>query len=366
MTSIASVHGFVAPGCERVLDAFEEVLGESGGAFAAMRGDEPLIDVWGGGWRRDTIAPIFSGTKGLVAASMLMLVARGTLDLDAPVARYWTEFATAGKDDVRLRDVLAHRARLPGIAQRLQCTDLLHGGRLAALLAAQPPMAEAGNGPCYHPLTFGWLCDELVWRVDGRTVGRFFAEEVARPLDLDAWIGLPRRLERRVAALRPGPRWGSAPHLDAARLAREPALRSVWANPPVLTTEWRAWNRRDFHAAEIPAANGIAAARSMARLYARLARDDDTVSLVARSRVAGTDPFMGVPVAFGAGFELQTELEPFGPSADAFGHAGAGGSIHGAWPSLDVGFSFVPDELRGEDDTRARELLVALHGAMTA
>jgi hypothetical protein len=140
----------------------------------------------------------------------------------------------------------------------------------------------------------------------------------------------------------------------------------VWGNPPVLTTEWRVWNRRDFHAAEIPAANGIAAARSMARLYARLARDDDMVSLVTRSRVAGTDPFMGTPVAFGAGFELQTELAAFGPPADAFGHAGAGGSIHGAWPSLDVGFSYVPDELRGEEDTRARELLVALGEVLTS
>jgi CubicO group peptidase (beta-lactamase class C family) len=366
MTSIASVHGSVAPGYEPALDAFEAVLGNGGGAFAAMRGEEVLVDVWGGGWRRDTIAPIFSGTKGLVAICMLRLVGSGKVDLDAPVATYWPEFAAAGKDEIRVRDVLVHRSRLPGVGRSVGVADLLNGGRLATLLAAQAPMPEAGDGPCYHPLTFGWLCDELCWRVDGRTVAAFFAQEIARPLELDVWIGLPRRLERRVARLDAGPGWGSAPHLDPARLAREPALRAVWANPPVLSTAWEAWNRRDVHAAEIPAANGIAAARSMARLYAGLARDEDTVSRVAADRVAGVDPLMRTAVAFGAGFELQTDARPFGPPADAFGHAGAGGSIHGAWPSLGIGFSYIPDELRGDDDTRAGRLLAALHGAVTA
>jgi CubicO group peptidase (beta-lactamase class C family) len=312
---------------------------------------------------------IFSGTKGLVAICLLMLVERGRLDLDAPVARYWPEFAARGKEAILVSDVVSHRAALPAVERPLEVADLLDGRALAEALASQAPLAAAGTGPCYHPLTFGWLCGELVRRVDGRTIGRFFAEEVAAPLDLDVWIGLPAVVEDRVARLLAGPGWGSAPHLRPERLAREPELRAVWANPPVLTDAWQAWNRRDFHAAEIPAANGIGAARSLARLYGRLATggvplSQATVALGARPRSSGIDPLMGTPVAFGAGFEVQTELAPFGAPADAFGHGGAGGGVHGAWPALGTGFSFVMNELRDEEtDTRARDLLAALHEA---
>jgi CubicO group peptidase (beta-lactamase class C family) len=378
-------HGDVAAGYEPVAVAFEQNFserGELGAAFAAYVDGELVVDLWGGvadretraPWRRDTLQLIYSGTKGLVAVCLLVLIERGGLDLDAPVCRYWPEFAAQGKDTVLVRHVVSHQAGLPGVRTPIDEADILDPRRMAALLAAERPFWPPGERVCYHPLTFGWLCGELVRRVDGRRVGRFFAEEIAEPLGLDAWIGLPDEHEPRVSRVSLGANWATAAaHLDPVGAA-DPLVAAVWHNPAGRFREPLAANRRDYHAAEIAAGNGIATARSIARLYGCLARggeidgtrllSDRTLRLGRACLASGPDALMPWPWAFGVGFNLQTELRALGRPPAAFGHGGTGGSLHGAWPQQRVGFSYAMNELRDPPDARAPTLLEALHDCL--
>jgi CubicO group peptidase (beta-lactamase class C family) len=378
------IAGTVCGGFEGVARAFEEnftARGEVGAAFAAYHRGQPVVDLWGGladhatgaPWRRDTVQLIFSGTKGLVGVCLLLLIDRGLLDLDAPVCRYWSEFGRAGKERIRVRDVVSHRAGLPGVRAALSLQDILDEHLMARRLEREAPFPGLEGRVSYHPLTFGWLCAELIRRIDGRSVGRFFAEEVAGPLALELWIGLPPSVEPRVATLVPGADWGTSPEHTLGSV--NAAVAAAWDNPPGRLAEPLQQNTRAFHAAGVPATGAIGTARSIARLYGCLACDGelDGVRLVSAQTVArartclarGRDALVGVPRAFSVGFELQTELTPFGPPQSAFGHTGAGGSAHGAWPALHAGFSYAMNELRDEDpDPRAQALLRALHDAI--
>jgi len=372
-----AAEGVVAPGFEGVAEELGGQLTESpdsGAAFAVFVDGAPVVDLWGGkanapsgeSWRGDTVQLVFSGTKGLVAVCVLVLVERGALDLSARVSRYWPEFARAGKDDVTVAQVVSHTAGLPGLRGGFAGTDLLDGERLTSRIEAEAPFWDPGSRLAYHALTYGWLCDALIRRVDGRSVGAFFADEVAGPLGLELWIGLPAAEESRVARLRRAPDYGVTVVEDAP----EPLLEALYGS---FGTEFR-WNETAFHQVEIPAANAIGTARSIARLYACLARGgeldgvrllrEDTVSLGHSELSRGTCAVTGRPYAFGVGFELQTELMRFGPAADAFGHTGSGGSTHGAWPEHRVGFSYAMNELWPEArDDRGQRLLAALAAA---
>ncbi|MEA2254454.1 MAG: hypothetical protein QOG35_499 [Solirubrobacteraceae bacterium] len=377
----------MAPGFEAVAEEFERNLaerGDGGGAFAAVVDGEPVVDLWGGSadpedgrpWREDTLAVIFSGTKGLVALCLLMLADRGQLDVDAPVSRYWPEFGAHGKGDVLVRDVMSHQARLPGVLTPVTHDDLLDDRRMAALLANQPRDDDPRAAFVYHALTYGWLCGELARRVDGRSIGRFFAGEVAGPLGLDAWIGLPAELEPRVARLHLGPGSGSSTVFDPAEQgARDPLFGATWGNPPLLGGGL-AWNTPAMHAAEIPGAGAVASARSLARLYGCLARGGEldgvrllsasTLDAGLREQVRGYEALLEKEMAFGLGFALQGNPRDFGAPLDGFGHCGAGGSCHGAWPTERVGFSYTMNQLRddAEVDPRPEALVGALHAAV--
>ncbi len=380
------VHGSVAPGFEPVAEVFEQNFrerGELGAAFAAYRDGELVVDLWGGRaepgvdgrpWERDTLQLIFSGTKALVATCVLLLIERGRLALEDPVCAHWPAFAANGKQAVTVAELMSHRARMPGVAAPLKEDDLTDGPRLAELLAAQAQETDPRAAAMYHPLTYGWLAGELVRQVDGRSVGRFFAEEIAAPLGLDLWIGLPQELEPRVTTLVTDATWGML--LDAESLERDELLRRVWRNPPIFGDAELPWNRPAFHAAEIPGANAIGTARSVARLYGCLARGGelDGVRLLAPETLelgrrelsrfvdAGTDEQQ----AFGVGYELQIERMVLGPVPEAFGHTGAGGSIHAAWPEQRVGLSYVMNLMRDDPagDPRSAELLSALAAAV--
>ncbi len=382
-----AVSGAVTSGFEEVAEEFRRNFDERddlGAAFAAYQDGRLVVDIWAGfadrgssrAWDSDTMQVIFSGTKGLVAVCILMLVERGKLDLDARVASVWPEFATAGKDQILIRDVLSHSAGLPGIIEPLKVTDALDPRRLAELLAAQQTLLSGGQ-LCYHPLTFGWLCSELLRRVDGRSLGEFFAQEVAVPLGLELWIGLPARFEDRVAVLELAPDWGSNEPASVQVPGLGPLAHFVERNPPLFDDGSFPWNSRVFHAAEIGGAGAIGTARSVARMYGCLARggeidgirllEEDTVRLGRSPVASGRDPLRHIPLAFGVGFELQTELEPLGPPDDAFGHLGAGGSCHGAWPTERVGFSYAMNRMRDDEavDPRAQALLSSLYRAVT-
>ncbi len=373
------VQGWVGEGFEPVAAEFQRQLDErpdAGAAFAAVVDGHLVVDLWGGTadadsgtpWGEDTLQLIFSGTKGLIAVCLLLLLDRDALDLDAPIGRYWPQFVAADKEHLLVRHVVSHQAGLPGLRRPFAAADLLDGGRMTELVAREKPFWEPGTRLAYHALTFGWLCDGLIRHVDGRSAGRFFAEEVAAPLGLELWIGLPPELELRVARLRRAEDYG----LTFLGDEPEPLLETVYGS--LFAGEFP-WNDPAFHQVEIPAANAIGTARSIARLYGCLAQggEIDGVRLLSEQavRLGRTEISRGIcaitwrPYAFGVGFELQTELAALGPAAAAFGHTGAGGSSHGGWPAERAGFSFAMNELCSEErDDRARRLLVALHGSL--
>jgi CubicO group peptidase (beta-lactamase class C family) len=359
-----------------VAEAFERNFaehGELGAAFAAVRDGELVVDLWGGvadrtsgrAWDEGTLQLIFSGTKGLVAICLLMLIDRGALELDAPVARYWPEFAAAGKADMTVRQIVTHTAGLPGLVTPIAVLDLTDDRRMAELLAAQAPFDDPRATCTYHAMTFGWLCGELVRRIDGRSVGHFFAEEVAARLDLELYLGLPEQLEPRVSRFELGETWGTSSIVDAQAIERDPLLRAVWANPVHLTRETFPWNERAFHAAEIPASNAIGTMRAIATLYGSLERllSSETLSLGRSELTRRHDPLADVPAAYGVGLMLQTETQRLGPPPDAFGHDGAGGSVHGAWPTERMGFSYGMNLMQSgtQGDPRGVALLESLH-----
>jgi CubicO group peptidase (beta-lactamase class C family) len=271
------VRGFVADGFEPVAEEFSRNFTERsdvGAAFAVVRHGEVIVDLHGGSaapgrpWNENTLQVIFSGTKGLVATCMLMLVDRGLLDLDRPVAHYWPKFAAADKGGLLVRDIVCHRSGLPGITgAALAADDVADDEAMESRLAAQPLSSDPNAYRCYHALTIGWLCGGVLRHIDGRSIGRFFADEIAGPLGLDIWIGLPEAQEARVGRLELAADWlpwdaGLTPQQVA-----DPTRRSIWANPPLFPHELP-WNARRSHAGEIPGGGAIASARSMARLYA--------------------------------------------------------------------------------------------------
>lgn len=379
-----SSQGFTAPGFEAVREEFERNFserGDTGAAFAAHRDGELVVDLWGGladraagaPWRRDTIQVIFSGTKALTGICLLKLIDRGEVSAEAPVCEYWPEFAAEGKQAITVSEIASHQARLPAVRKPLTESDLCDDVGLARALAAQPQERDPRAASMYHALTYGPLCGEIVRRVGGRSVGSFFAEEIAQPLGLDLWIGLPEEQEQRVAVLHYADSWKGMP--EGEELEQDELMRLIWANPPIFPRDRIPWNTREFHAAEIPAGGAIGAARSIARLFGCLAQGGelDGVRLLApqtidRARqclMRGRDPLLDMPEAYGLGFELQTELGFFGPPENAFGYGGAGGSLHGAWPQERVGFSYAMNQMRDDlDDPRGRALLKALHEAL--
>jgi CubicO group peptidase (beta-lactamase class C family) len=377
------IAGRVATGYEPVREAFAAELrrdAEAGAAFAAVVDGEPVVDLWGGlahreparPWVEDTAQLIFSGTKGMTATCILLLLERGRISLDRPVADYWPGFGQAGKGDVLVRHLVSHQAGLPAVEPAPEPGEALDPVLMAGRLAAQPAMWPAGHGITYHALTFGWLCDGLIRHVDGRSAGRFFAEEVATPLGLEAWIGLPPSMERRVATIIRSAdyqvNFGDVTEDERALLTR------IYAGGGIVGERFVV-NDRDFLRAEMAGVNAVATARSMARLYGCLALGGsidgvrllsaETARLAYAPIAAGLDRLTREPAAFSTGFEIQSELQWYGPAVQAFGHSGAGGSVHGAWPHLRTGFSYAMNLMRRDDrDGRAQRILTALHSVL--
>ncbi|HEY1178317.1 MAG TPA: serine hydrolase domain-containing protein [Phytomonospora sp.] len=380
---MTDIHGTTAPGFEPVADAFAANFtehAETGASFAAYRDGELVADLWGGvadrdtgrPWTADTLQLVFSGAKGPTAACFLLLAERGRIDLDAPVARYWPEFAAEGKGAISVRDVLTHQARLPGAAAPHTYAAWLDRPTMAALLAAQAPADDPRAGFMYHAVSFGWLTGEILARVDGRGLGAFFADEFAGPLGLDAWFGVPDEHHARASVM------VAAPGVLADPAAGETdPLKILTSNILVGSEGPGIWNDPAFRRAEQAAVGLHATARALARFYACLARggEIDGVRVLKESTVEegrrlirrGIEPTWNGPIAYGTGFELQTESMRFGADEDAYGHAGWGGSRHAAWPGPKVGFSYCMNEIRTAiPDRRPLDLLDALHKAVTS
>jgi len=261
------IEGRVAAGFEPVREAFARnfaVHGEVGAAVCLVRDGEPVVDLWGGladpatgrAWRRDDLALVFSTTKGVTAACIARLCERGVLDVEAPVARYWPEFAANGKAGIRISDVLSHRAGLPEVEGRFTLEQACAGDPLCEALAKQAPQWPPGTAHGYHARTYGWILGELVRRATGARFGRVLARELAAPLGLerDLFVGLPPEHDWRVARILPAPE-PSDPRereLRARFMGPESTLGRVLSGPSNLFEYGEMWNTRLLRGAEMP------------------------------------------------------------------------------------------------------------------
>ncbi len=373
---MSAIGGRVEAGFERVRAVFEANLAEGrevGASFAVELDGRSVVDLWGGfadrerarPWQRDTLANVWSTTKGLAALCIAMLVDRGRLSYDQTVASVWPEFAAAGKQSLTVAEVLSHQGGLSGATVKLTSRDFADHDAMARLLAAQAPLFAVGN--CgYHAITHGFLTGEMVRRVTGRSLGRFFAEAVAGPLGADAWIGLPESEDARVCEMIPAPAGPPQP------LPPHPAAMAALANPPLDAT---IPNQRWWRAAEIPSANAQAGARAIATIYGMLARGGEaggrrylapqTIAEATRTRIHATDLVLGIPMRWAAGF-ARNDGVTLGPNRNSFGHSGWGGSIGVADPDARLGIGYVMNQmypnLRG--DPRSLALIAAVYESL--
>jgi len=379
------VHGTTERGFEALREAFAAgQKDDRGGAqLCIYRFGHKVVDLWSGvdpvngrPYTDKTLGVLMSCSKGAVATMAHMLSERGQLDLGAPVAKYWPEFAQAGKDDVPVNYLLSHRVGLTSFEPEsgVGARELLDWKRCTEALAAMTPLWKPGTAYMYHAVTYGYLAGELIRRVTGKTPGTFFRDEVAGPLGLQMWIGLPQGEENRVA-----PHFNDAPRLTleqwkmmlgglgidiGSRVAR------VMMHMLISTDEAiQQFNSREGHAAEIPAGNAIGDAASLARMYAATIGTVDGVRLlkpetVDKARTPQTDGLTGPPEfaklpnndpqRLALGYELNRRTEPM-LGDGSFGHAGAGGRMGFAHPESGVAVGYVCnnmlwDGIRGPDD----------------
>ncbi|MFI5317493.1 MAG: serine hydrolase domain-containing protein [Myxococcota bacterium] len=362
----ARVEGDCAKRFARVREVFEQSFasGEVGASVAVALDGELVVDLWGGHrdaarakpWQRDTIANVYSTTKGMTAICANRLVEAGRLDLDAPVASYWPEFAQAGKGNIPVRWLLCHKAGLAAIREQLPRGAHRDWKFMTQALAAESPWWEPGSAHGYHALTYGYLVGEVVRRIDGRSLGAYFREELSAPLGLDFHIGFGPGLDARAAEILPAP--PSPPGVPnpfaAAAQNPESLVGRVFANPALGPGEV---NTREWRAAGISAANGHGTARGLARIYGALATDGalDGVQVLSPAQIAraNTEHAFGLDQVlaplhsrFGLGFMLTQPMIPFGPNPRSFGHPGAGGSIAFADPDGRLGFAYVMNQMQ--------------------
>jgi len=372
-----AIHGEVQDRYAGVRAAFEQLLtsGEDVGAsYCATVGGETVVDIWGGfadaartrPWQRDTIINVYSTTKTMTALTALLIADRGELDFDAPVAKYWPEFAANGKADVKVSHLMSHAAGLSGWKEKITTEDLYDWDKVTALLAAQAPFWAPGTASGYHALTQGYLVGEVVRRITGKSLGTVFREEIAEPLGADFWIGLPASEDARVAELippPPGPRDPNASEL----------MVNMWDNPgiDVSATKTRGWR-----GAEIPAAGGTGNARSVAEIHAILANggvakgkrfmSEAGCRKALELQIEGPDLVLGLPARFGMGFGLSGVV-PF-PNPNSIYWGGYGGSLILIDMDARTTFAYVMNKMAPttQGDMRALGLAMAMWTAMGA
>jgi CubicO group peptidase (beta-lactamase class C family) len=355
----------------QVKTLLDELVGggrEVGLQVAAYLNGELVVDAWAGQAARDepravdgdSLFTVFSTGKGVAATALHILAERGKVDYDAPIARYWPEFAAKGKERVTVRDGLTHRAGIPQMPSGLVPNDLLNWDTMVAAVAQLEPLFRPGTTTAYHALTYGWIVGELVRRIDGRPIGQFVQDEICQPLGMrDVYFGIPESVAPRVAHLeRAEPELGvpePAPDSLGVRAAPRDLTRII-AEPP----GWRA---------SIPGGNCVASARSLARMYAGLIGPlggvrllpPDRVSTATAVQTGDVDANLGRAINKGLGYFLGgTPASPMGPRASAFGHPGAGGSIAFGDPERGLALGFAKTLLTTHaDPAQSHTLLVA-------
>jgi CubicO group peptidase (beta-lactamase class C family) len=410
-TGMTKISGWVAPNFQPVREAFQanfDAGSEIGAAFAAYHRGEKVVDLWGGTadrttgrpWEEDSLVLVYSTTKGVTAMCAHRLAQEGLLDVEAPVSAYWPEFAHAGKHDVTVADLLAHRAGLAWIDGSMSFDDMLAWTPVIEALELQAPSWPPGTAHGYHATTYGWLVGEVVKRITGVSLGTFLRQEIADPLDADFFIGLPAPEESRVArlvsfmetlAIRPavtdptggdlppgaGPDMSRLAELSQTYLAKDGPLTKALGAPGGALSDPEIWHSPRLHAAEIPAANGICDARSLALLYGACVSEIKSgsgagvrlltpaqVDRAVQPETKGPDRILlGLDIQWGLGFNINRGLieaaDLGGPRA--FGHFGMGGSVGWADPDAELGMGYVMNrmEIGTTGDTRSFRLMQA-------
>ena len=373
------LQGTCEPRFGAVRDAFEANWtdhGEVGASLCVTVGGETVVDLWGGqadangerAWERDTIANVYSSTKGIAAAAAAMLVDRGQLDVERPVVDYWPEFGQAGKSEIKVRHLLTHEAGLAGVDEELPDGGVLDWDRMIAALENQSPMWTPGEGMGYHAITYGWLVGEVIRRIDGRTCGEFVRDEIAGPLGVDFFIGLPESEDGRTADLIEAPGAGPIGVGPQDNLA----ARALGLAAPRLAGTV---NSREWRAAELPAANGHGNGRSLATIYSALAQGggdllsgDAIEACGPTEHAAREDMVLGFLVRRSLGFILSTAggRYEWGPNPRTFGHSGAGGSIGFADPEAEIGFGYVMNQMSAGlgADPRWKPMIDAVYASL--
>ncbi|MBT2387346.1 serine hydrolase [Streptomyces sp. ISL-11] len=373
-------NGWADEGFGAVADAFGRNFterGELGGAVTVFVAGRKVVDLWGGvadertgrPWEAETAVPVMSCGKGVVALCAHLLAQEGRLDLDAPVARYWPEFARNGKAGITTRMVLAHRAGVPVTDRTPDFEEVLAWAPVVRALEEQEPLWEPGTAHEYHGHTYGWLVGEVIRRITGLTPGAYFREALGDPLGLSTWIGVPEEELPRLARLAEGPGRPTLPGPDTL-IGRILTMNGVLVFPGV--DHPHGWNSPAFLAAEIPATGAVSSARGLATLYAaavtgvdgseplltRATVDDALTELTAGASWSG---FPDLGTRWGSGFKLGTGTDGAMLGARSFGHDGAGGCQLGFGDDdFGVGFGYAANRMMSHGDARVRELVAAV------
>ena len=374
---MSEIHGLCPPRFAAVRAAFEANFAEKrelGARFALAVGGEIVVDLMGGWADRAMTIPfgpgalttVFSTTKAMASLMIARLVGQDQLSYATPVADLWPDFAAEGKDALTVEQVLSHQAGLCGLAGPMSPADWYDGGAISARLAAMTPLWPPGSASGYHPVTFGFLAGEIFRRVDGRTLGTALRQDIAGPLGLDAWIGLPDSEHARCAQVRRPP---AMPDLGEVTEPRRLAFLSKWSTPGGV-------DEATAKRVEMPSANGQATAPALARLMAILACDGELdgrrllppglADEAGRECIRGADLVLPYEMGWGAGFIRNEGLWIYGPGRETFGHSGWGGSCAFADPERGVSGAYVMNRQSAEliADARARRLIEATYEAL--
>ena len=381
------IHGHCDPHFSSVKEAFADNFrngGDLGASFAATIDGKFVIDIWAGyadaartrPWQRNTLACLYSTTKTMTALCALILVDRGQLDLDAPVARYWPEFAQAGKEDIPVKFLLSHQSGLAGFDEQIPVEALFDWERIVGLLAAQNPWWPPGTQSGYHAITQGYLVGEVIRRITNQTVGTFFREEIANPLQADCHIGLAQKHDSRVAEMIPPSMWQPGdPHYVRSPTLPEMSWKAMYPlvdqTNPIVVSRSRAWR-----AAEIPSGNGYGNAHSIARMASALACGEvdgtrlftlPTIEKAFQEQCYGIDFILGLPVRWALGFMLVSKEMPVGPHPRTLCMGGGGGSAVVIDLDARLSLAYVMNNCLGsaiEGDDRALSLSRAVYAVL--
>ena len=379
-----SFDGFVADGWSEVADVLASNIDnreDIGAGVSVFHKGKCVVDIAGGYFDKeatkpytlDTLQLVFSTTKGVVATAVAMCVERGLLSYEEPVSLFWPEFAAHGKEQVTVAQLLSHQAGLYTVDGPLTFEEVLDWNTMVSRLANTAPLFPVGSTHGYHAITFGWLAGHLVRLVDGRNIGRFIAEEIATPLGGEIYVGLPAHLEPRVSPINTGwPRTATSAPAAPVQLPNKYLVSALSVNGALNVKG--GFNREDLHAAEVPGANGIANARSLAAMYSatftetetsngpvRLLNDDTRSKMTVQQTKDGeVDLCLQTQRTFAMGFVTPSEKLAF-DAPGSYGHAGAGGSVSFADPLRQMSFSYIMNRMKDSmfTDPRAVRLIEA-------